>query len=146
MMKKNVNKEIYFHSIRHAFRDYIVTERMISLGNSFELPALFKELGFRLLSACFPYRVKFTNRLSQLNMIRGYLLQMKKHHGARTVVHYLKACQLAVQKKIAKDVIKSLRDLEPLLPLPRLTRARLPRIIPLADRRAIAQGSVSTIR
>jgi len=142
-MKK---KEIYFHSIRNAFKDYIVSERMISLGNSFELPALFKVYGWRLLASCFPQRVKFTNRLAQLNMIAGYLRQMVKHHGARATVLYLKACQLAVQKKIAKDRIQSLRDLDPTLPLPRLTRGGLPRIIPLADRRAIAQGSVSVTR
>lgn len=90
--------------------------------------------------------MKFTNRLAQLHRFSGYLLQMVKHRGARTTVLYLKACQLAVQKKIAKDRIDSLRDIEPNLSLPRLSHSGLPRIIPLSDRRAIASGSVSCIR
>lgn len=71
---------------------------------------------------------------------------MRKHHGELTTTKYLKACQLAVQKRIAMDPIKSLRDLETDLPLPRLTTSRLPRIIPLEDRRAICAGSPNIIR
>jgi hypothetical protein len=71
---------------------------------------------------------------------------MRKHHGVSTTVKYLKASQLAIQKAIAKDRIGSLRDLEPDLPLPRLSRSSLPRYIPLGDRRAILSGSGSVIR
>jgi hypothetical protein len=58
----------------------------------------------------------------------------------------MKACQLAVQKAIAKDRIRSLRDLEPGLPLTRLTSSSLPKVIPLMDRRAIMSGVPSVIR
>jgi hypothetical protein len=71
---------------------------------------------------------------------------MNKHHGSMTVVKYLKACQLALQKAIAKDRITSLRDIDSTLPHPRLTRSGLPVYIPLGDRRAIRSGSVSVIR
>jgi hypothetical protein len=139
-------KDLKFFSIRKAFSDYAVQDTMVSLGNSFELPALFKALGWRLLSAAMPKKVKFANRLKQLYNFSKYLLIMRKHHGAVFVVSYLKACQLAVQKRIAKDKIKSLRDLVSDLPLPRLSSSALPRIIPLMDRRAICNGSDSTIR
>lgn len=71
---------------------------------------------------------------------------MRKHHGELTTIKYLKASQLSVQKAIGKDRIKSLRDIEADLPLPRLTTSGLPRIIPLGDRRAILSGSPSVIR
>lgn len=89
---------------------------------------------------------KSTNRLSQLISFGKYVLQMRKHHGVLTTVKYLKASQLAIQKAIAKDRIKSLRDIEADLPLPRLTSSGLPRFIPLGDRRAILSGSPSVIR
>lgn len=138
--------KLYFVSLKNLFKDQIVNGGMVSLGNSFELPALFKRLGWRLVYTCFPKITKLQPRLSQLNMMCGYLRQMVKHHGASYAVAYLKACQLAVQKCVAKDRIKSLRDLVPDLPLPRLTTSGLPRIIPLKDRRAICNGSASVTR
>jgi hypothetical protein len=71
---------------------------------------------------------------------------MSKRHGVPYTVKYLKACQLAVQKKIAGQPLSSLRELEPDLALPRLTKSGLPRFIQLRDRRAIASGSHSVIR
>lgn len=71
---------------------------------------------------------------------------MKKNHGSLVTIKYLKACQLALQKAIAKDKIVSLRDIDPTLPHPRLTRSGLPVYIPLGDRRAILSGSTSIIR
>jgi len=71
---------------------------------------------------------------------------MNRRHGITYTVKYLKACQLAVQKKIAGQPLTSLRELEPDLPLPRLTKAGLPRIIQLRDRQAIGSKSYSVIR
>jgi hypothetical protein len=71
---------------------------------------------------------------------------MKKHHGATYTVKYLKTCQLALQKRISGDRIKSLREIEPDLPFPRLTTSGLPRIIPLVDRRSILSGNTFVIR
>jgi len=71
---------------------------------------------------------------------------MRKHHGETFTVKYLKSSQLALFKAIAGNPFKSLREIEPELPLPRLTTSGLPRFIPLADRRAILSGSSSMIR
>jgi hypothetical protein len=38
-------KDNRFFSIANAFKDQLLTEAMVSLGNSFELPVLFKRLG-----------------------------------------------------------------------------------------------------
>lgn len=147
LLNKNMKRNnIQFISLRNLFRDLVQLNRMVSLSNPYGLRALFKELGWRLTLACFPSKVKLSSRLAQLNMMAGYLRQMVKHHGAEYAVKYLKACQLAVQKRVAEDRIESLRDLVPDLPLPRLTRSRLPRIIPLRDRRAICAGRASVIR
>jgi len=139
-------KDTIFLSLRDKFKDQRVTPAMVSLNNSIELLALFRKLGFRLLSACASGPVKYSSRLRQLVSFGRYILTMRKHHGATTTVKYLKACQLAIQKAIAKNGFKSLRDIEPSLPLPRLTSAGLPRYIPLRDRRLILSGSPTVIR
>lgn len=90
--------------------------------------------------------MNLSNRSIQAYNFGKYILRMRKHHGELFTVSYLKASQLAVQKQIGKDRIKSLRDLVPDLPLPRLTSSALPRFIPLKDRRAICSGSPSVIR
>jgi hypothetical protein len=75
-----------------------------------------------------------------------YLLKMTKHHGSTYTVKYLKASQLALQKKIAGNPFQSLSEIEPDLPLPRLTTCGLPKVIPKRDRQAILSGSPSIIR
>lgn len=142
---KNKTK-LSFRSVNHAFSGHMITNKLISLGNSSELLELFKRHGWSLLASTNSKITKSTNRLIQLHNFGKYLLQMVKFRGATTTVIYLKACQLAVQKKIAKDRITSLRDLQPDLALPRLSHSGLPRIIPLGDRRAICNGSVPVIR
>jgi hypothetical protein len=62
------------------------------------------------------------------------------------VVKYLKACQLAVQKKVAGQPLSSLRELEPDLPLPRLSKSGLPNVIGLKHRRAICSDAFGPIR
>jgi hypothetical protein len=71
---------------------------------------------------------------------------MRKHHGETYTVKYLKSSQLALFKAIAGNPFRTLRELEPDLPLPRLTASGLPRFIPLEDRRAILSGNSATIR
>lgn len=79
-------------------------------------------------------------------MIKLVIFRMVKNHGSNFTVKYLKACQLAIQKAIAKNKFDSLRDIEPTLCLPRLATSGLPRIIPLSDRRLIMGGNPSVIR
>jgi hypothetical protein len=71
---------------------------------------------------------------------------MTKRHGAEFTVKYLKACNLAISKFLAGEPFKSLRDIEPDLPLPRLSKSGLPVIIGTRDRRSIHSGSYRIIR
>jgi len=139
-------KNNYYFSLIKSFKDGIKNEPMVSLGNSVELPALIRQIGARVILACSDGPVKITKRLTLLITFSKFLFKMSKHHGAGTTVKYLKASLLALQKAISKDRIQSLRDIEPDLPLPRLTTSRLPRIIPLADRRSIMSGNTFVIR
>lgn len=98
------------------------------------------------MEASFPTGVKRPSlRMTQLMSFGKLLLRMRHHHGATYVVKFLKAAQLSLQKRIAMDPISSLRDLEPDLPLPRLS-SRMPRNIPVYDRRAILRGSYDIVR
>jgi hypothetical protein len=71
---------------------------------------------------------------------------MNKRHGSTYVVKYLKACSLAISKVIANQPFKSLKEIEPDLNLPRLSRSGLPVIIGTRDRRSIVQGSHKVIK
>lgn len=144
-MKKN-NSKNYFFSLYKSFRDSVVSVPEVSLGNLIELPVLVKKVGWRVLAACFPKLTKFNARLRQLSNFSQHLLRMRKHHGDVFVVKYLKASQLAISKAVAGNPFKTLRELEPDLPLPRLSTSGLPAVIPLRDRRSIQQGHSSTIR
>jgi len=75
-----------------------------------------------------------------------YLIQMNKRHGSTYVVKYLKACSLAISKVIAQQPFQSLKEIEPDLNLPRLSRSGLPVIIGTRDRRSIVQGSHKVIK
>jgi hypothetical protein len=121
---------------------------LISLGNSIELPALYRKFGWRFLLISFRSKGmgKLTSRLRLLQNFAKYILIMVKRHDSEYAVKYLKASQLAVQRAVAGKPCSSLREIEPDLPLPRLSRSGLPVIISLADRRAIIAGSPSTIR
>jgi len=71
---------------------------------------------------------------------------MTYRHDSIFTVKYLKAAQLAIQKKIAGQPFLSLREIEPDLPLPRLSKSGLPIIIGTRDRRAICSGSPRIIQ
>lgn len=43
--RKGSKKDTKWFSISQAFKDHLLTAAMVSLGNSFELPVLFKRLG-----------------------------------------------------------------------------------------------------
>lgn len=129
-----------------AFKDNIRHEPMVSLGNPFELPRLLNKLGWRVISACTDLEVSLFSELRTLQGFGRYLLSMTRNHGSTYTVKYLKACHLALQKCISRDRINSLREIEPDLPLPRLSASRLPRFIPLAHRRAILADNSFRIR
>jgi len=74
-----------------------------------------------------------------------YVFVLSRRHGVLYVVKYLKACSLAVQRAVAGAPMSTLRELEPDLPLPRLSSSGLPVIIGSRDRRAIMAGSRKAI-
>lgn len=71
---------------------------------------------------------------------------MTRRHGPEFTVKYLKACNLAVSKFLAGQPFKSLREIEPDLPLPRLSKSGLPAIIGTRDRRSLHANSHRVIR
>lgn len=138
-------KYTQFISILKSFKDSNVSEPMVSLGNSHELPALVRGLGWRIAYAVFPRTVKVTRRLKQLQTFTRYILIMSKRHGSSTTVKYLKSSTLAIQKYIAGSPVSSLREIEPTLMLPRLANG-LPRFISIEDRRSIRRGNIEVIQ
>jgi len=143
----NETKKVKFFSITKAFRAQLLSEAMVSLGNSFELPALFKHLGWRIISSAFAGRkVKLASRVRILSNFGIHILRLVRVHGMTFTVVYLKSCQLAVQKSIAGQPLSSLKEIGGNLPFPRLDSRGLPRIIPVYDRALIKAGSSSIIR
>nr|UJQ92605.1 MAG: putative RNA-dependent RNA polymerase [Mitoviridae sp.] len=110
------------------------------------LADLVRGFGWRVLSFCFPGRVRFTRRLRQLYRFSNYIYRIYKVSGPVQAVKYLKAAQLAVQKSIGKDKIESLRDIDPDLLRTKVTGYGLPIFIPSRDRKLIAAGSPTIIR
>jgi len=118
---------------------------LVSLSNEIHLKAVLKEIGMRFVYLAFS-RTTDINRIRSLHNFAMYLIKLRKHHGDMYVIKFLKASQLAIQKKIAGSPFSSLREIEPDLPLPRLTTSGLPLIIKLGDRSAIVRGSLTVIR
>jgi hypothetical protein len=69
---------------------------------------------------------KVTNKLRVYHRFVLYLLFLNRKHGTNFVVKYLKASLLAIQKVIAGTPFSSLNEIEPELPLPRLSKGGLP--------------------
>jgi len=89
---------------------------------------------------------KTTSKL-QLTLRFGlYITVLSRRNGSGFAIKYLKACQLALQRKLAGTPVRSLREIEPDLPLPRLSKSGLPIIIGLSDRRGLCSGGVSVTR
>nr|WAK72403.1 MAG: RNA-dependent RNA polymerase [Nigrospora oryzae mitovirus 1] len=69
-----------------------------------------------------------------------FLLKFRKNHGDEFVIKWLKSSTVALQKYLGRDPIKSLRDLEPNIPLPRLING-CPAYINKSDRFHMRQGN-----
>jgi hypothetical protein len=122
-----------------------VRDQLIRLESK-SLSSLFNRFGFKIISLSLRSSRKINNRIRLFHKFGTYLLSMNRRHGSTYVVKYLKACSLALSKAIAGQPFTSLRDIEPDLPLPRLTKSGLPRIIGTRDRKAILSGSTKVIR
>jgi len=90
-------------------------------------------------------RIKGLNQVRLFHKFGSYVYVLSRRHGVLFVVKYLKACSLAIQRAVAGSPMSSLRELEPDLPLPRLSSTGLPVIIGTRDRRAILSGSRKAI-
>nr|UIW13820.1 MAG: RNA-dependent RNA polymerase [Rhizoctonia solani mitovirus 48] len=101
--------------------------------------------GWRIISACFPNKIKFTARMRLLKLFYGYIFRMYKCNGATQVVKFLKTSQLALQKAIAGDKVDNLRLLDESVVRSRLSPSGLPVIIPSRDRKLIMSGQASSV-
>jgi hypothetical protein len=135
-------KQIKFISL---IKDIQLRTNMISLNNSFELLSVLRTVGFRILNSIGIKAGGYATRLNFMRKFINYILFLQRKNGSEFVVAYLKAGQLAISKKIANSPVKSLRDINPDFPLPRLVNG-LPTIIPISDRRLICRRGYSVIR
>lgn len=127
------------------FKNIYEAGSMINLSSDKHLRLVARSIGRRILTICF-LNTKESNRVRLIHNFAVHILKIYRCHGELYTVKYLKACQLSIQKKIAGQPFSSLREIEPDLPLPRLTKSGLPQIIKLSDRASIVRGSMSVIR
>jgi hypothetical protein len=86
------------------------------------------------------------NRLiKRLHNFISLLRKVEKHHGTLFTIKWLKGCQVALQRSIGNNPVKTLREIDPDLPLPRTING-LPWVIPRGDRHRIRKGNESLIR
>ena len=141
---KNSNNSKFFVGLK-LYSEVYKAGAMVSLSNAKHLMAILKQVGtpigiLTLLST------REVHRFTLIHNFGVHILRIYKNHGDVFTVKYLKACQLAIQKKVAGTPLKTLREVEPLLNLPRLTTSGLPSVIRLQDRRSIGVGSVRIVR
>lgn len=90
-------------------------------------------------------KTRVSARLRHFNKFLGLILKIHRDHGSLFVVKWLKASHTAIQRYISGVPYRSLREIEPELPLPRLING-LPAFIGTMDRKGIRDGHPQTIR
>jgi hypothetical protein len=88
---------------------------------------------------------RITSRVRLFHNFFVHLRKINRNHGDAYTVKYLKACSVATQRVISGSPYRSLRDLHPDIPFPRLYSG-LPACIGLSDRKLIRQGHPHVIR
>jgi len=146
-MKKNNNLNSFksFFANFKLYTDVYKAGSMIKLSNEKHLKLVLKEVGWRIVTLSF-LSTKETSRFRMLHNFAAHLIKMNKNHGEVYTTKYLKASQLAIQKKLAGQPLKSLREVEPDFNFPRLSKSGLPSIIKTTDRSSICNCSYSVIR
>jgi hypothetical protein len=139
----NMN-ESFFHGLR-LYKDIFEAGAVVDPLNLKNLKLVFKSVSWRIAYLS-RESTRGTNKIRSMHNFAVMIYRMTKHHGATYTVKYLKACQLAIQKRISGKPFTSLREIEPELPLPRLTRSGLPSFIKLEDRASIVGGSLKVMR
>lgn len=141
-MRKNI-----FHLNRGTLKAKRVGAKIAAyaLGNaSVLLRALLSE-GWRITILSTGKVKSLTSRMRILNNFTQSMFRYYRHHGSTFTVKLLKANSVALQRYLAGSPYRSLREIEPNLPLPRLYQG-LPGMIPLMDRRDIAKGNIGLTR
>jgi len=141
---KNSISRSFFVNLK-LYKSVYEAGSMISLSNEKHLKLVLRDIGWRILQVI-TQNTKETNRIRMMHNFAVFIIKFNKNHGDIMTTKYLKACQLAIQKKIAGQPLSSLREIEPNLPLPRLSKSGLPVCIKLSDRASIANGSLTIIR
>jgi len=121
-------------------------QRLISLESVKAFNEFLMKYSFKVIKLIIPKNSKVVNKVRLFHNFGKYLLFLNKHHGSLFVVKYLKASQLAIQRKLAGQPFSSLREIEPDLNLPRLASCGLPAIIGSRDRQAILSKSTKVIQ
>jgi len=100
-------------------------QRLVALENENFL-AIIMKFAWKISELIIHRDRKVTSKLKVFYRFGKYLVFLNKKHGSSFVAKYLKASLLAIQRAIAGSPIKSLREIEPDLPLPRLSKSGLP--------------------
>jgi hypothetical protein len=134
-----------FFSNFKLYKDVYKAGAMISLTNEKHLLLVLKTIGYRIITMSL-LSTKETTRFRMLHNFGKFLIKMVKNHGEMYTVKYLKASQLCIQKKLAGQPFKSMREIEPDYNFPRLSKSGLPVIVKLQDRAAICNNSLRITR
>lgn len=118
---------------------------LVNLSRFNNLDRVLRRYSWKLLSVINQKRIQGFNQVNLYYNFGRYIYILKRRHGTLYVVKYLKACSLALQRAVAGNPMSSLRDIEPDLPLPRLSSSGLPVMIGTRDRKAIMAGSRKVI-
>jgi len=137
-------KNSFFSNFK-LYKDVYKAGTMISLANDYHLLLVLKTIGYRIITMSL-LSTKETSRFRMLHNFGKFLIKMVKNHGDMYTVKYLKASQLCIQKKLAGQPFKSMREVEPDYNFPRLSKSGLPVIIKLQDRSAICNNSLRITR
>lgn len=136
-------KNTYFiHLFRALSSASIVESKMYSV------PQLWKGIApyiRKVISVVYGGTSLVASRARSLHNLITFLKNMNKHHGPAYTVKWLKACSVALQRYLGNDRVASLRDIEPDLPLPRVSRG-IPSFVCKADRSRIRRGDPKTVR
>nr|UPW42121.1 MAG: putative RNA dependent RNA polymerase [Yunnan mito-like virus 30] len=142
---KNIKISRIFNNTKERVANKLI--RLSSLDKSLTLDSLLNRYGFKLVNLSLRDSGKKTaNRLRLYLNFSKYLYSLQRRHGSVYVVKYLKACSLALSKALAGQPFSSLREIEPDLPLPRLTRSGIPVIIRTRDRRSLLSNNHKILR
>lgn len=140
-MKTKFNLFSYINDIKKGNTKLVNLDKMSSEKDV--LSALSKH-ALKLIKACFKSEVS-PIRLTIFKQFVQHIWKMKKCHGSKHVVQYLKGSHLAIQKFAAGEPVNSLKELVGPGVYPRLANG-LPKFIPLADRSMMRNNIPSIYR